>query len=124
MAATVVAVAAAAAVSLTAPLLPFSSSSTLQILARKIPSPLSAASLLLFIHRTNSLGARAEADDGSDNGAVVERHNFDFDLFTIGAGSGGVRASRFAANYGASVTICELPFVAISSDPAGGVGGT
>ncbi|KAL0925820.1 hypothetical protein M5K25_004190 [Dendrobium thyrsiflorum] len=128
--------ATAAATSLTAPLLPFSSSSTLQILARKIPSsfslipnPLSAASPLLFIRRTNSLhqrcfGARAEADEGSDNGAVVERHNFDFDLFTIGAGSGGVRASRFAANYGASVAICELPFATISSDLAGGVGGT
>ncbi|PKU75713.1 Glutathione reductase, chloroplastic [Dendrobium catenatum] len=130
------AAATAAATSLTAPLLPFSSSSTLQLLARKIPSPLSlipnplsAASPLLFIRRTNSLhqrcfGARAEADEGSDNGAVVERHNFDFDLFTIGAGSGGVRASRFAANYGASVAICELPFATISSDLAGGVGGT
>src|SRR3546814_17975387 len=29
------------------------------------------------------------------------------DLFTIGAGSGGVRASRFAANYGARVAIAE-----------------
>ncbi|PKU61814.1 Glutathione reductase, chloroplastic/mitochondrial [Dendrobium catenatum] len=121
--------AVSAVASLTAQLLPFSSSSTLQILARKIPSPLSAASPLLFIPRTNSLhqrcfGARAKADEGSDNGAVVEHHNFDFDLFTIGAGSGGVRATSFAANYGASVAICELPFAAISSDPAGGVGGT
>jgi len=32
---------------------------------------------------------------------------FDFDLFTIGAGSGGVRASRFCANYGAKVAIAE-----------------
>ena len=32
---------------------------------------------------------------------------YDFDLFTIGAGSGGVRASRFAANYGARVAIAE-----------------
>jgi len=32
---------------------------------------------------------------------------FDFDLFTIGGGSGGVRASRFAANYGARVAIAE-----------------
>ena len=32
---------------------------------------------------------------------------YDFDLFTIGAGSGGVRASRMAANYGARVAIAE-----------------
>jgi glutathione reductase (NADPH) len=33
--------------------------------------------------------------------------SFDFDLFTIGAGSGGVAASRRAASYGACVAICE-----------------
>ena len=32
---------------------------------------------------------------------------YDFDLFTIGAGSGGVRASRFAAGFGARVAIAE-----------------
>ncbi len=32
---------------------------------------------------------------------------FDFDLFTIGAGSGGVAASRRAAGFGARVGICE-----------------
>lgn len=32
---------------------------------------------------------------------------FDFDLFVIGAGSGGVRASRIAAGHGARVGICE-----------------
>ncbi|GAA0149619.1 reductase [Lithospermum erythrorhizon] len=54
----------------------------------------------------------------------TEKGKFDFDLFTIGAGSGGVRASRFAANMGASVAVCELPFATISSDTSGGVGGT
>jgi len=39
---------------------------------------------------------------------------FDFDLVTIGAGSGGVAASRYAASKGARVAICE----------AGRVGGT
>lgn len=29
--------------------------------------------------------------------------DYDFDLFVIGAGSGGVRASRFSAQYGAKV---------------------
>lgn len=33
--------------------------------------------------------------------------NYDYDLFTIGAGSGGVRASRMAANYGAKVAVAE-----------------
>jgi len=33
--------------------------------------------------------------------------DFDFDLLTIGAGSGGVAASRRAGSYGAKVAICE-----------------
>ena len=32
---------------------------------------------------------------------------YDYDLFTIGAGSGGVRASRMSATYGARVAIAE-----------------
>ena len=32
---------------------------------------------------------------------------YDFDLFVIGAGSGGVRAARIAAGHGARVAICE-----------------
>ncbi len=32
---------------------------------------------------------------------------FDYDLFTIGAGSGGVRASRMAGRFGARVAIAE-----------------
>ena len=32
---------------------------------------------------------------------------FDYDLFVIGAGSGGVRASRIAASYGARVAVAE-----------------
>jgi len=43
--------------------------------------------------------------DGEVNQAsqVEEDAHFDFDLFVIGAGSGGVRAARFSANYGAKV---------------------
>lgn len=33
--------------------------------------------------------------------------NYDYDLFTIGAGSGGVRASRMSAQYGAKVAAAE-----------------
>ena len=32
---------------------------------------------------------------------------FDFDLITLGAGSGGVRASRLAGSYGARVAVIE-----------------
>ncbi|MEO8600803.1 MAG: FAD-dependent oxidoreductase, partial [bacterium] len=32
---------------------------------------------------------------------------YDYDLLTIGGGSGGVRASRFAAQYGARVALAE-----------------
>lgn len=50
---------------------------------------------------------------------------YDYDLVTIGAGSGGVRASRFAAQYyGARVACVELPFDYVSSDDKGGAGGT
>lgn len=50
--------------------------------------------------------------------------DYDYDLFTIGAGSGGVRASRFASSYGAKTAVCELPFSTISSEYTGGIGGT
>jgi glutathione reductase (NADPH) len=37
--------------------------------------------------------------------------SFDYDLFTFGAGSGGVRASRFSANLGAKVAVAESRFM-------------
>ncbi len=36
---------------------------------------------------------------------------YDFDLFVIGAGSGGVRAARFAAGYGARVAVAESHYL-------------
>lgn len=36
---------------------------------------------------------------------------FDFDLFVIGAGSGGVRAARFAAGFGARVAVAETRYL-------------
>lgn len=38
---------------------------------------------------------------------MSSNHGFDFDLFSIGAGSGGVRASRMSAGYGARVAVAE-----------------
>src|ERR1700733_15939574 len=43
-------------------------------------------------------------ESGSIGAAMAE---FDVDLFVIGGGSGGVRAARIAAGYGARVTIAE-----------------
>ncbi|GBG63073.1 hypothetical protein CBR_g36558 [Chara braunii] len=69
------------------------------------------------------------AGDGATNGASSsssssQETNYDYDVLTIGAGSGGVRASRFVAGFGAKVAVCELPFALTSSDSKGGVGGT
>lgn len=72
-------------------------------------------------HYRRRFTTRADSNNGVGSDSVRQ---YDFDLFTIGAGSGGVRASRFAANFGASVAVCELPFSTISSDTTGGVGGT
>lgn len=37
--------------------------------------------------------------------------SYDFDLFVIGAGSGGVRAARFAASFGARVAVAESRYL-------------
>ncbi|GAU51209.1 hypothetical protein TSUD_286430 [Trifolium subterraneum] len=52
-------------------------------------------------------------DDEPDfnKGEVVEGTNFDFDLFIIGARSGGVRAARFSSNFGAKV--CSFVLIMI-----------
>ncbi len=42
-----------------------------------------------------------------DDGSSMMTAEYDFDLFTIGAGSGGVRASRVAAAHGARVAVAE-----------------
>jgi glutathione reductase (NADPH) len=38
---------------------------------------------------------------------TVTAHDFDYDLFVIGAGSGGVRAARMSAGFGAKVAVAE-----------------
>lgn len=47
--------------------------------------------------------ARKMLIDGEVSQPNEEEAHYDFDLFVIGAGSGGVRASRFSASYGAKV---------------------
>lgn len=101
------------------PIFPSSQSKTLRF--RRFLSP--EGQRQSFSHLRRFATTRAESTNGSGSGSDSVGH-YDFDLFTVGAGSGGVRASRFAANLGASVAVCELPFSTISSDTSGGVGGT
>lgn len=56
--------------------------------------------------------------------AYTPTTEYDYDLFTIGGGSGGVRASRMSAGLGAKVACAELPFAFMSGENAGGLGGT
>ena len=37
----------------------------------------------------------------------MSEENFEYDLIVLGAGSGGVRASRIASSYGAKVAVIE-----------------
>lgn len=76
--------------------------------------------LLVRMPRTFPLPGEQALHDDNGEGPV----EYDYDLFVIGAGSGGVRASRTAAGFGAKVAICELPYHPISSESAGGIGGT
>jgi len=43
--------------------------------------------------------------------ASSKQEHYDVDLFTIGGGSGGVRASRFAAQFGARVALAEKRYL-------------
>ena len=46
--------------------------------------------------------------DGELSKPNEEETHYDFDLFVIGAGSGGVRAARFSANFGAKVSFWRI----------------
>ena len=74
------------------------------------------------------LSFSASAASGRSNGVVPAGgggRDYDYDLFTIGAGSGGMRASRAASSlYGARAAVCDMPFATVASDALGGVGGT
>jgi glutathione reductase (NADPH) len=52
-----------------------------------------------------AIGAFAHMRTRQRSGAMADA--YDYDLFTIGAGSGGVRASRVAAAHGARVAVAE-----------------
>lgn len=50
--------------------------------------------------------ARKMLIDGELGQTATDEKQYDFDLFVIGAGSGGVRASRTSAAFGAKVRGC------------------
>mmetsp|Transcript_9149 Transcript_9149/g.10565 ORF Transcript_9149/g.10565 Transcript_9149/m.10565 type:complete len:546 (+) Transcript_9149:2-1639(+) len=56
--------------------------------------------------------------------SVSASEEYDYDLFTIGAGSGGVRCSRMSTSHGAKAAVAEMPYSTQASDTTGGVGGT
>ncbi|CAN6305203.1 unnamed protein product [Urochloa humidicola] len=92
---------------------------------RPHPLPLAAASPGAQLHRALSVSASAAAGGGNGAASGAAGREYDYDLFTIGAGSGGMRASRVAsALYGARAAVCEMPFATVASDDLGGVGGT
>jgi len=73
-------------------------------------------------HNTSSIVSSTRSISVS---AKTMSDSFDYDLVTLGAGSGGVRASRFATTlYNAKVACVEMPFGLVSSDKIGGAGGT
>ncbi|RLN39745.1 glutathione reductase, chloroplastic [Panicum miliaceum] len=93
---------------------------------RRHPLPLLAATAAVTSPSARlrcALSVSTSAAAGGSNGAA--EREYDYDLFTIGAGSGGMRASRLAsALYGARAAVCEMPFATVASDALGGVGGT
>lgn len=53
----------------------------------------------------------------------AKTHNYDYDLFVIGGGSGGISAARHAASYGKKVALADF----VKPSPIGtkwGIGGT
>src|SRR5690606_11957275 len=60
---------------------------------------------LHFLARRVALLCHARHMPRSSGSSLMAQ--YDYDLFTIGAGSGGVRASRIAASHGAKVAVAE-----------------
>jgi len=104
--------------------------STASCLAGRIAGVLRVAPTLHALHAKGATlpVARRGQHRGLNTQVVAASGNgsgeYDYDLFCIGAGSGGVRASRMSAAMGAKAAVCEMPFNAVSSDTEGGVGGT
>jgi glutathione reductase (NADPH) len=59
------------------------------------------------VKRLRKAAAPTKMVEFQSKGKIFVMARYDFDLFTIGAGSGGVRASRLSASYGAKVAVAE-----------------
>ncbi|KAI3811203.1 hypothetical protein L1987_20922 [Smallanthus sonchifolius] len=73
-----------------------------------------------FTDKQYYIHVKEDVTDG-ELGNATKKNQHDFDLFVIGAGSGGVRASKFSAQYGTKDGICKLPIHPINSKVIGGV---
>lgn len=92
-----------------------------------LASSISSSAALPPSSRVSLAKARVASGSAEDSKKPTKSKSgkFDYDLFTIGAGSGGVRASRFAAStFGIRAAVCEMPYARVASDELGGAGGT
>ena len=63
------------------------------------------------------IASQVRAESSSNGASTNGSGQYDFDLFTIGAGSGGVRAARFAAStFGNAPPLHRSPIPASSGD--------
>lgn len=88
----------------------------------------SAASTRLRRASTASANVRDDSTDGKYDDDVDSRggdgNEYDYDLVVIGGGSGGVRASRISAGYGARVALLESRLTHGISPEYSAIGGT
>ena len=92
---------------------------------RIAPAGSTSARVLALANAGGSQRRIAAAAAADTSGARSACGEYEYDLLTIGAGSGGVRCSRVSAgNFGARVGVVELPFGFVSGARTGGAGGT
>lgn len=108
------------------PRLALSAASRAPLVAATAPAPAAAAAFRRAIAAPRPLRSTTTATAATANDAGKQQgdEKYDYDLFFLGAGSGGVRGARFASSYGAKVAVAEMPLRWVSSDTEGGVGGT
>ena len=65
---------------------------------KHMAGPRAAGSQKVLGYNANAMCLQVRAASGNGATPAGSDREYDYDLFTIGAGSGGVRASRFAAS--------------------------
>src|SRR5690348_15229628 len=72
---------------------------------------------------SNPVEQTTSASHEEEKAKVQSTHPYDYDVFVIGGGSGGISAARWAANLGAKVALADF----VKPTPIGttwGLGGT